>query len=229
LDRGPFQEPFSEEDFYLADAIAASVSVAIESAQREEKQRDQFIQTITALARTVEVRDPYTADHTNRVTQYSLLLAEQLNLSACERHHLQVGTPLHDIGKIGIEDAILRKPDRLTPEEFELMKSHTVKGAAILEPIPALAPVIPIVRSHHERWDGQGYPDGLAMEKISVLARIVAVADAFDAMTSTRPYRPAMPMEKALAELAAKAGSHFDPLCVKAFLTVPQQIKKTIP
>src|SRR5262249_31820638 len=140
-----------------------------------------------------------------------------------------IGTPLHDIGKIGIQDAILLKPDRLTAEEFELMKSHTVKGAAILEPIPALAPVIPIVRSHHERWDGQGYPDGLAMDKINLLARIVAVADAFDAMTSPRPYRPAMPMEKALAELAAKAGTHFDPVCVNAFLAVPHKIRQIIP
>src|SRR5262249_13427441 len=115
LDRGPFQEPFSEEDFYLIDAIAASVSVAIESAQLVETQRDQFIQTITALARTVEVRDQSTANHTQRVTEYSLLLADQLNLSAAQRQHLQVGTPLHDIGKIGIPDAILLKPDRLTP------------------------------------------------------------------------------------------------------------------
>jgi putative nucleotidyltransferase with HDIG domain len=229
LDRGPFQEPFSEEDFYLADAIAASVSVAIESAQLVEKQRDQFIQTITALARTVEVRDEYTHNHTQRVTEYSLLLAEQLNLSKAQMNHLQVGTPLHDIGKIGIKDALLWKPGRLTPEEFELMKSHTVKGAAILEPIPALKPVIPIVRSHHERWDGLGYPDGLAREMISVLARIVAVADAFDAMTSTRPYRAAMAMEEAFAELVAKAGTHFDPACVQAFLTVPQQIRQIIP
>jgi putative nucleotidyltransferase with HDIG domain len=229
LDRGPFQEPFSEEDFYLADAIAASVSVAIESAQLVEKQRDQFIQTITALARTVEVRDQSTANHTLRVTEYSLLLGEQLNLSPVQLHHLRIGTPLHDIGKIGIQDDILLKPDRLTPEEFELMKSHTVKGAAILEPIPALKPVIPIVRNHHERWDGQGYPDGLAGEAINLLARIVAVADAFDAMTSSRPYRPAMSMEMAFAELTAKAGTHFDPACVKAFLTVPEQIQHIIP
>jgi putative nucleotidyltransferase with HDIG domain len=229
LDRGPFQEPFNEEEFYLIDAIAASVSVAIESAQLVETQRDQFIQTITALARTVEVRDQSTANHTQRVTEYSLLLADQLDLSPAQRQHLLVGTPLHDIGKIGIQDAILLKPDRLTLEEFELMKSHTVKGAAILEPIPALAPVIPIVRSHHERWDGQGYPDGLGNDRINLLARIVAVADAFDAMTSTRPYRPAMPVEKALAELAAKAGSHFDPACVNAFLAVPDRIKAIIP
>src|SRR5262249_47486665 len=150
VDRGPFQEPFTEEDFYLADAIAASVSVAIECAQLVETQRDQYLQTITALARTVEVRDQSTTNHTLPVTEYSLLLAEQLTLSPADRQYLLMGTPLHDIGKIGIQDAILLKPDRLTPEEFELMKSHTVKGAAILEPVPALAPVIPIVRSHHE-------------------------------------------------------------------------------
>ncbi len=225
LDRGPFQEPFSHDDFYLADAIAASVSVGIESAQLVAKQRDQFIQTITALARTVEVRDAYTANHTQRVTDYALLLAEQLNLSALERHHIRIGTPLHDIGKIGIDDAILRKPGRLTPDEFEMMKSHTLKGAAILEPIEGLGPVIPIVRHHHERWDGNGYPDGLASDKISRLARVVAVADAFDAMTSHRPYRPAMPAEKAFEELVRMAGSHFDPACVDAFLAVRAKVE----
>src|SRR6516165_11496799 len=107
----------------------------------------------------------------------SLMLAKQLKVSEADQEWILIGTPLHDIGKIGIDDAILRKPGRLTPEEFEMMKSHTVKGAAILETIPDLAPVIPIVRSHHERWDGRGYPDGLAGEEISHLARIVAVAD----------------------------------------------------
>src|SRR5213079_2853411 len=138
--------------------------------------------------------------------------------------HLQVGTPLHDVGKIGIEDAILRKPERLTPEEFELMKSHTVKGAAILEPVPDLAPVIPIVRSHHERWDGQGYPDGLKGEAIPRLARIVAVADAYDAMTSDRPYRKGMSPEVAFAEVEKQKGRQFDPKCAEAFLIIRQKI-----
>ncbi len=154
IDRGPLQEPFSQEDFYLADAIAASAAVGIESALLVEEQRDQFIQTVTALARAVELRDNYTAGHTQRVTDYSVLLAEELKLSSAERHVIQVGTPLHDIGKIGIEDAILRKPGKLTPDEFERMKQHTIKGVAILESIPAMGPVIPIVRSHHEHWDG---------------------------------------------------------------------------
>ncbi len=225
LDRGPFQEPFSRAEFFLADAIAANVSIAIESAQLVARQRDEFVGTITALARAVEVRDQYTADHTQRVTDYSLMLAEELRLSPGERYHIQIGTPLHDIGKIGVEDAILRKPGRLTAEEFEQMKLHTLKGAAILETIPALRPIIPIVRSHHERWDGTGYPDRLASDQIAQVARIVAVADAFDAMTSNRPYRTALPVEAAWAELVNKAGSHFDPTVVKAFLNLRERVE----
>jgi putative nucleotidyltransferase with HDIG domain len=224
LDRGPLQEPFTQQEFFLADAIAASVSVGIESALLVARQRDEFLGTITALARTVEMRDQYTADHTQRVTDYALMLAEELGLAAAERHHIQIGTPLHDIGKIGVEDAILRKPGKLTDGEFELMKAHTLKGAAILAAIPALQPIIPIVRHHHERWDGRGYPDRLAGDQISQLARIVAVADAFDAMTSDRPYRKALGPEMAFGELRDKAGTHFDPVCVKAFLKLQSRV-----
>lgn len=228
LDRGPLQEPFSQEDFYLADAIAATAAVGIESALLVEGQRDQFVQTVTALARAVELRDNYTAGHTQRVTDYSVLLAEELNLTSTERQHIRVGTPLHDIGKIGIEDAILRKPAKLTPAEFERMKLHTVKGVVILESIPAMGPMIPIVRSHHERWDGTGYPDGLVKEQIPPGARIVAVADAFDAMTSERPYRPAMSVDQAYAELASKAGTHFDPACVQAFQRLRSKVEAIV-
>jgi HD-GYP domain-containing protein (c-di-GMP phosphodiesterase class II) len=132
---------------------------------------------------------------------------------------------LHDIGKIGIEDAVLRKPGALTPSEFEHMKTHTLKGAAILETIPALRSAIPIARNHHERWDGTGYPDGLAAEQIALVARIVSVADAFDAMTSHRPYRKALKAEQAFAELLGKAGAHFDPVCVQAFLARKAQVE----
>src|SRR5206468_3631206 len=120
--------------------------------------------------------------------------------------------------------AILRKPDRLTPEEFEAMKLHTVKGAEILATVPDLHPVIPIARSHHERWDGRGYPDGLAGEAISPLARIVAVSDAFDAMTSDRPYRAGMPPEAAFLEVERGIGKQFDPNCAAAFLRMREQI-----
>jgi len=228
LDRGPFQDPFEEDSFYLADAIAASVSMGIESAQLVEQQRDQFVQTVTTLARAVELRDQYTGDHTHRVTDYSLLLAEELRLPTNQRYQLQIGTPLHDIGKIGIDDSILRKSGPLTRDEFEIMKQHTVKGAAILESILSLNPMIPIVRHHHERWDGNGYPDHLAREGIALTARIVAVADAFDAMTSDRPYRKALRTEEAFMELQRQAGSHFDPACVQGFLRSRQKVEQLL-
>ncbi|MCI0639237.1 MAG: HD domain-containing protein [Gemmataceae bacterium] len=228
LDRGPFQEPFSENDLYLVDALAASAAVGIECAQLVEQEREQFIQTVTTLARAVEMRDQYTGDHTRRVTDYALLLADELKLSATDKYQIQVGTPLHDIGKIGIDDAILRKPGKLTATEFEYMKTHTTKGANILETIYRLVPMIPIVRHHHERWDGNGYSDRLAGDQISLTARIVAVADAFDAMTSNRPYRPAFPVEKAFFELLHQAGKHFDPMCVQAFMQQRHKVESML-
>jgi HD-GYP domain-containing protein (c-di-GMP phosphodiesterase class II) len=219
LDRGPLQPPFSQMHFDLADAIAASVSVGIESGQLMQKQRTLFLSTVTALARAVELRDQYTGQHTQRVTAYSLLIAEQLRLTPEELRAIRLATPLHDIGKIGVPDAILSKPGRLTPAEFDTMKLHVLRGAGILQEIADLTAMIPIIRHHHERWDGRGYPDGLAGEAIPRGARIVAVADAFDAMTSDRPYRPAMSPEAAFAELQRQAGSQFDPQCVDAFLS----------
>lgn len=226
LDRGPLQEAFGMEDLTLADALAASVSAAIESAQLVEKQRDLFLQTVTALAQAVELRDKYTGGHTQRVTDYSLILADALGLSAEDRRTIQIGTPLHDIGKIGIDDAILRKPSRLTKEERDIMNTHTTMGAAILESIPDLNYVIPIVRNHHEAWDGGGYPDKLAGEQIPFLARIVAVADAFDAMTSTRPYRPGMAPSEAFAEIRSQMNRQFDPQVADAFLKHQHQIEE---
>ncbi len=226
LDRGPFHDPFSEQDFFLADALAASVSMGIESALLVEQQREEFIQSVTSLAQVVELRDQYTGDHTRRVTDYSLMLARKLEMSPGEIYHIQIGTPLHDIGKIGIDDSILRKPGRLTSDEFEVMKMHTIKGAVILQTMTNLSPMIPIVRHHHERWDGQGYPDGLAKDRIPKIARVVAVADAFDAMTSNRPYRQALPVEQAFEEIRKGAGRHFDPICVEAFLSLRSEIEK---
>ena len=157
LDRGPMQKPFTREDLRLADALAASVSAGIESAQLLQKQRELFLSTITILANAVELRDPYTGGHTIRVTQYSELLADQLELTPAKKNLIKIGGPLHDIGKIGITDEILNAPRKLTSTEFEIMKSHTTKGAKILEQVPDLPPeVIELVRSHHERQDGPG-------------------------------------------------------------------------
>jgi putative nucleotidyltransferase with HDIG domain len=224
LDRGPWQKPFTPDDLRLADGLAANVSAGIECAQLIRKQRDLFLDTITVLAQSVELRDEYTGGHTFRVTTYSTLLAEHLGLPPEEIDLIRIGTPLHDIGKIGIDDAILRKPDRLTNEEFEIMKTHTTKGAEILATIPDLHNILPIVRSHHERWDGRGYPDGLAGEAISHLARIVALADAFDAMTSDRPYRKGMSPVIAFTEIEKQLGKQFDPTFGAAFLEIKEQI-----
>jgi putative nucleotidyltransferase with HDIG domain len=224
LDRSPWQKPFTQEDLHLADALAANVSAGIECAQLLRKQRDLFLDTVTILAQSVELRDEYTGGHTMRVSTYSLLLAEHLQLSSNDIELIRIGTPLHDIGKIGIDDAILRKPDRLTPAEFEIMKTHTVKGAEIIQTIPDLHPIIPIVRSHHERWDGKGYPDGLGGEAISPLARVVALADAFDAMTSDRPYRKGMPAEAAFTEIEKQLGRQFDPTFAAGFLAIRDRI-----
>jgi len=225
LDRGPWQSAFTLSDFSLADAIAASVSAGIESAQLLVQQRDLFLQTVNALARAVEIRDQYTGNHTQRVTDYAMQLAQDLHLSPDESHALRIGTPLHDIGKIGIADSILQKPGRLTEEEFELMKTHAKVGSELLASIPGLRPMLPIVRHHHERWDGTGYPDRLDHDRIPRLARIVAVVDAFDAMTSDRPYRRAMSFAAAFEEIAKDRGKHFDPECVKAFLHLRPRIK----
>jgi putative nucleotidyltransferase with HDIG domain len=231
LDRSYWQKAFNEDDLHLADALAAHVSAGIECASLLRRQRDLFLNTITILAQAVELRDEYTGGHTARVTNYSLLLAQKLGLSAKDIDLIRIGTPLHDIGKIGIDDEILRKPGKLTEAEYEIMKTHTVKGAAIISTIPDLHPVIPIVRSHHERWDGRGYPDKLVAEAIPQLARIVAVADAFDAMTSNRPYhqdKKGRPPEVAFEEVRQMAGKQFDPECAKAFMEIQQEVMDTM-
>ena len=227
LDRSLMQNPFTEDDLHLADALAAHVSAAIEGALLLRKQKELFLKTLDVLANAVEMRDDYTGGHTKRVTRYASLLGQQLNLPEDQLELIKLGTPLHDIGKIGIDDAILRKPGRLTSAEFALMQEHTTKGADILSTIAEMHPIIPIVRNHHERWDGTGYPDRLAGAEIPLLARIVAVADAFDAMTSHRPYheeKKGKPPAVAFAELEKMAGRQFDPNCAAAFLQIRDQV-----
>jgi HD-GYP domain-containing protein (c-di-GMP phosphodiesterase class II) len=188
------------------------------------KQREIFVSTMENLAHAIGLRDTYTGEHSRRVTRLAILLGQQLHLSDEDLEVLRFATPLHDLGKIGIGDPILRKPGPLTPEEFAVMKAHTTLGATILERIPGLRPGLAIVRSHHERWDGHGYPDGLAGEDIPLLARIVAVADSFDALTFDTPYRKAIAVEEAFAELEAHQGEQFDPHVIAAFLHIREKI-----
>jgi HD-GYP domain-containing protein (c-di-GMP phosphodiesterase class II) len=165
------------------------------------------------------------AGHAQRVASYSVMLAEELQLTPTECHQLRIGAVLHDVGKITLDDALLNKPDMLTGQELETARSHTTRGANLLSPNPALAPLVPIVRNHHERWDGQGYPDRLPGVSIPRLARIVSVANFFDSVTSNRPYRPALPVDKAFAELQSRSGSQFDPDCIQAFVRIRPKVE----
>jgi putative nucleotidyltransferase with HDIG domain len=225
LDRGLLDEPFTEGDLYLADSLAAGLALGIERLQMVDRQQELFLHTVTALAQVVEMRDLYTGNHTTRVTTYAMVLAEEIGLAVEERQLLRAAAALHDIGKIAIDDQILRKPGRLSDMEFAKMKTHVTRGAEIIEMVPGLAWALPVVRGHHERWDGLGYPDRLKGEAIPLLARIVAVADSFDAMTSDRPYRPGMTVDAAFAELESCAGKQFDPSCVAGFVKARAKIE----
>jgi len=176
---------------------------------------------VHTLVKTVEAKDPYTAGHSERVMAYALWIAETMGLSSEERHDLKVGCLMHDIGKIGIPDSILTKPDKLTDDEFRRVKEHPTIGARILEGIPTFAGCIPVVRDHHERLNGRGYPNGLTADELPMIVRIASVADAFDAMTSTRAYRQGMSAEDALRQLQADVMSGaFDPEVVATFAEI---------
>ena len=177
--------------------------------------------TLAALSSALDVRDTETEGHARRVVRYMELIAEVLKVPADQHPTLRRGALLHDIGKIGVPDHILRKPGALTDAEWTTMKTHPDLGAKIIAAIPFLEEVAVIIRAHHERWDGNGYPEGLAGESIPLGARIFAVADSFDAMTSDRPYRRGRALEESFAEIERCSGSQFDPAVVRAFLTVP--------
>ena len=177
--------------------------------------------TLSALATALDARDSETRGHSERVVAYSLRLGIQVGLSPEDLLGLEQGALLHDVGKIGVRDAILLKPDKLTAEEWKEMRLHTEFGRTILEQVPFLARAIPVVAQHHERWNGSGYPLGLSGEAIDIKARVFAVADAVDAVTSDRPYRRASSYEFASSELTRQAGTQFDPQVVQAFHEIP--------
>ncbi len=185
-----------------------------------EENRALFMGSIQMLAGAVDEKDPYTRGHSDRVTRYSLLIAKEMNLPPDFMETLQISAQLHDVGKIGIEDHILKKPGALTEEEFEVMKTHTTKGANILRPVTQLAEMLPGIELHHEALDGRGYPYGLKGEQIPLLARVIAVADTFDALTTNRPYQQAHTPEQALQIIRNLAGKRLDPTAIAALLAV---------
>jgi HD-GYP domain-containing protein (c-di-GMP phosphodiesterase class II) len=185
-----------------------------------EENRALFMGSIQMLAGAVDEKDPYTRGHSDRVTRYSLMIAKEMNLDAAFMETLQISAQLHDVGKIGIEDHILKKPGALTAEEFEVMKTHTTKGANILRPVTQLAEMLPGIELHHEALDGRGYPYGLQDDQIPLLARVIAVADTFDALTTNRPYQQAHTPDQALKIIQNLAGKRLDPVCVAALMAV---------
>ncbi len=172
--------------------------------------------SLTALANAIEVRDHYTRGHVERVTSYALALAHRLGWSGVRMEVLRFGGILHDIGKIHVRESVLTKSGPLTAEEWADIRQHPITGEAMIQGIPYLAPATPVIRHHHERWDGSGYPDGLAGARIPLEARIVAVADSLDAMTSNRAYRPGMPFQQAYEALVSRAGTYYDPAVIAA-------------
>jgi putative nucleotidyltransferase with HDIG domain len=181
-----------------------------------EENRELFVGSIRMLAAAIDEKDPYTRGHSGRVAKYSTLIGRELGLTPEDLDTLRISALLHDVGKIGVEDRVLKKPGALTAEEYELMKQHTVKGANIMRPVSQLKNMLPGIELHHEHMDGRGYPYGLQGPQIPLMARIIGVADTLDAMTTNRPYQSAMDLEYALGKIKALAGSKFDAVVVNA-------------
>ena len=184
-----------------------------------EQNRELFLGSIRMLAAAIDEKDPYTRGHSGRVAKYSIIIGDGLGLSAEDLDRLRIAALLHDVGKIGVDDRVLKKPGKLTDEEFDLMKQHTVKGANIMRPVSQLKDMLPGIELHHERLDGQGYPYGLSGDQIPIMARIIAVADTFDAITTNRPYQSAMDLEYALERIRSLTVTRFDPKVVEALET----------
>jgi response regulator RpfG family c-di-GMP phosphodiesterase len=217
----------------LMDILGSRAAAAIDNAELYSGLQQSFRQTIHALARALEAMDTYTAGHSDRVTIYAEITARELAVSEEQLKIITQSAMLHDIGKLGCH-ANLNKPEKLTEEEYKIFKLHPVYGKEILEPIEFLHPLIEGVQHHHERWDGKGYPDGLKGTDIPRVARILSIADAYDAMTSNRAYRKALKHSVAIAEIKKHAGKQFDPEIVKAFLTGidkfrKQQLQRNLP
>lgn len=216
---------FVQRDLELLVALAGPAAIAIKNASYMRELEKAYDETLILLASAIELRDHYTAGHTWRVTNFSLAVARELGWDEAKLKECQMGGVLHDVGKIAVPDSILNKPGRLTEEEFALMKIHPEKGAHLLQDVSRLSPMIPYCLYHHERYDGKGYPYGLAGEDIPMEGRVVAVADTFDAMTSSRPYRAGMEPDVAIEEIAKNRGTQFDPSCADALIAAYREGK----
>ena len=209
---------FSTAQRHLAELAAAQVGTLLAAFEHEERAQRVYRETLASLSNALEAKDAVTSQHTEEVVRLAVGVAAELELDLNAVRHVELGAVLHDIGKVRIPEAILNKPGPLTEEEWAVMRTHPEVGEGILRPIQSLQAILPIVRHHHERWDGTGYPDGLISRAIPLGARIVAVCDAYRAMTEDRPYRSALGDAEARRELQLGAGTQFDPECVSALL-----------
>jgi len=217
--------PHNQSDIELISILSGQAVIAIENAKLFDQLERSHFESMKALAQAIEAKDLYTRGHCDRMVQYALAIADRLGLSAEEKKHLGYGAALHDIGKIGIHELILNKSGKLTDKEYEIMKDHPMLGAEIIKGVDFLNPVVPMIYYHQERYDGKGYPEGLSGEEIPIGARIIAILDTFDAMTSDRPYRKALPMEVAFAELRRCTGTQFDPKIVETLIQIIKEDK----
>jgi HD-GYP domain-containing protein (c-di-GMP phosphodiesterase class II)/HAMP domain-containing protein len=217
------EEAFTDEDLDMMQSIANQAAVAIENANLYMEVQKSYFDTIKALVQAVEEKDKYTRGHSERVTTFSVKIAASMGLDEKQLENIRYGGVLHDIGKIGINVNIIQKPGKLTKEEYSLIKHHPLIGERIIGPIEFLAGVLPIISQHHERYDGSGYPLGLNGSSMVVEARILGVADAYDAMITARPYRNPLPRSEAVAELRRCSGTQFDPIVVEHFLAILEE------
>jgi HD-GYP domain-containing protein (c-di-GMP phosphodiesterase class II) len=217
---------FSDAEVEVLSIHASQAAIAIHNALLLRDVENGYLDALAALANALEARDTETRGHTERLSNNSILIAKQMHLGADDVESARVGALLHDIGKIGVPDAILKKAGKLTPEEYTLIQQHPIIGDKILAPIPQLQKARAVVLGHHERFDGTGYPFGLAGLDIPLPARIVTVADAFDAVTETRVYHPGESVVRALEELQRGRGTHFDPEVVDAFFEVLHAVRR---
>ena len=223
LDSTDHSNLFSKDDLALLSAMALKAGIALDNARLYDDMRNLFFNTVETLVRAIQARDQYTSGHSARVSRYCLLVADRLELSTKDKHHLYLTSMLHDIGKIGIPDDLLNRPGKLTEEEIQKVREHVSVGASMLKALGQMHPIVPLIKHHHEAWDGSGYPDGLKGQKIPLISRIVAVADTYDAMTSNRPYRAARSKAEAIKEIRRCSGTKYDPKVVDAFLEIIQE------
>jgi HD-GYP domain-containing protein (c-di-GMP phosphodiesterase class II) len=227
----PSTRAFSEAELELLAAIGNYSGVALHRARLLSEVERLFLDVMRAIAAIIDAKDGYTHRHSERVAQIAVRLAHELGLTTDNRAIVELSALLHDLGKIGVPDAILNKPGKLTDEEFEEMKRHPAHGAAILEHIQSekVKQLLPGVKYHHERWDGQGYPEGLKGEDIPLLGRILAVADFLDALSSERTYRAAASVEDVVEMVRTMSGTAFDPMVVEALLTLYERGELALP